>query len=169
MPCDLVDIVERVWARFYRRWPLLDADDAKQQATLTCLRRANQWNGAKSSAPTYFSMVARHAIQMLHDVEQTHRRRHPMSSNDEIGENVCLIDAVPDPNTRDAAEDCEMASALDSVLSLMPPLVRDLIASEGDKAARTAILNAAGITRQAGDKRLKRAKRIAQQLLAKHL
>lgn len=157
MPYDIPEIVERVYARFYRMWPLLDPQDAKQQAILVCLMKADTWNGALSSAPTFFSMVARHAITNAHEKEATHRRQHPVSSNQSNGVGNEMIHSVPAPCKTEPAEAAEIASRVQCVLSTLSPLVRDLIAAEGDPGAKAAILKAAGITRQAGDKRVRKA------------
>lgn len=155
VPYHITDIVERVWARHYRRWWLLDPDDAKQEAILVCLRRADNWNGALSSAPTYFSMVATHAIQQAHIREMRHVNRTSLYINRESQKEKDFD--IQDPTTDESVEDAEIASRVRCVVSSLPPLIQDLIASDGDVDAKKSIVEAAGISRQAGDKRLKKA------------
>ena len=155
MDYDLPEIVERVYARFHRRWPNLDPTDAKQEALITCLRRADQWNGALSSAPTYFSMVARHAIEQAHIKETKHARRSALSLD--VENSAGNKPDFPEEAPEDPIETAEIASRVRCVVSSLPPLIQDLIAADGDPGAKRAIVEAAGISRQAGDKRVKQA------------
>lgn len=153
----ILEVAERTWARHHRRWPLLDKEDAKQQAVITCVQRAHTWNGNLSSAPTFFSLVARHAMHNAHQLEMTHRTKHPVSSNELNGAGKEIIHDTPDPCDRDSVADREIVSAVQCVLNSLPTIVKDLISAQEDVSARDEVLKAAGITRQAGDKRVKKA------------
>jgi len=153
----IIDVVERTWARHYRKWPLLEKEDAKQQAMITCLQRASTWNGNLSSAPTFFSLVARHAMHNAHKVELTHRKKHPVSSNETNDVGQEMIHEIPEFNDRESHLKNDIVESVRCIINSLPPLVRNLLASQEDLSDRNKVLEAAGITRQAGDKRVKKA------------
>lgn len=111
---EIQKAVAQTWSVFGRRWWFaLEREDATQHAFMVCWSKRDRFDPARSSAATFFSLVARQAITNMNRAEMARRTE---SLNTEVGEDVEWISTLPAPAGRDLPVENELVDLVEGAL-----------------------------------------------------
>lgn len=152
LEADITRAVDQTWSVFgRRRWSALDRDDAKQEAWLACWAARDRYDSSRSAPTTFFSLVARQAIQ--HQMKRETRRQME-SLNTVIGEDIEWISTLEAPEARNVVEDREIMRMVEDAMADLTPLQADTIGRTMNGERRSEIARDRGTSHQAVSRQL---------------
>ena len=155
----ITEAVSATWATFGRRWwNELDAEDAKQQAFMSCWERKDLYDPERSSPSTFFSMVSRQAITVMRQKNSKIRETVSLSA-ETFEDGPSAADCIPAKEEASVVEfrdEFQLVMGAVNTPGLLTQAERKTLESVASGVSSAELAGIQGVSPQAVSKRLHR-------------